>query len=100
MDALRQLAVREGIPTSEKEIYWFHRYVYKSVRRHGRLNKLEAMIRFKVGSGDIFADMPAGLKMFARGKLEVIPHRVKGRGEVGRIFKHYDERRGTFHSNE
>lgn len=60
MDALRQLAVREGVPTSEKEIYRFHRYVYKSIRRHGRLNKLEAMIRFKVGSGDIFADMPAG----------------------------------------
>ena len=53
MDALRQRAVREGIPTSEKKIYWFHRYVYKSVRRHGRLNKLEAILRSILRVGQV-----------------------------------------------
>jgi heterodisulfide reductase subunit C len=100
MDALRQLAIREGISAPEKDIYKFHRYVYKSIQRHGRLNKLEAMIQFKVGSGDLFSDMPAGLKMFTRGKLEIFPQNVKRRNELDRIFRHYDGSRGSFDPNE
>ena len=100
MDALRQLAVGQGIAAPEMDIYRFHKYIYQSIQRHGRLNKLEAMIQFKVGTGDLFSDVPAGLKMLTRGKLEILPQRVSDRDAVGRIFRHYDRRRRSFDSHE
>lgn len=96
MDALRQLAIREGIKAPEMDIYRFHKYIYGSIERHGRLNKLEAMVQFKVGSGKLFSDLQSGLKMITRGKLEIIPHKVTGRDELNRIFAHYDQRRRSF----
>lgn len=100
MDALRQLAVREGIAPVEKRIFGFHKYIYKSIRRHGRLNKLEAMMQFKVGTGQLFTDLQNGMRMLARGKLEILPQRIKRQQELTDIFKHYDKRRGSFNTHE
>ena len=96
MDALRQLAIRDGIEAPEADILRFHRYIYGSIQRHGRLNKLEALVQFKVGSGKLFTDLQAGLKMLTRGKLDIIPHNVRGRDDLDRIFDHYDRRRRSF----
>ena len=96
MDALRQLAIREGIAAPESDIYRFHKYIYESIERYGRLNKLEAMVHFKVGSGKIFSDLAPGLKMLTRGKLELFSQKVADRGELGLIFTHYNRRRRSF----
>lgn len=100
MDALRQLAIRDGITAPEMDIYRFHKYIYGSIQRHGRLNKLEAMVQFKVGSGRLFSDLQSGLKMITRGKLELISQKVAGRDELNRIFTHYDQRRRSFDTHE
>lgn len=100
MDALRQLAIHEGIDPPEADIYRFHQYIYDSIQRYGRLNKLEAMVKFKVGTGKLFSDFNAGIKMLVRGKLELIPQRVHGREELSRIFEYYDRRRRSFEAHE
>jgi heterodisulfide reductase subunit C2 len=100
MDALRQLAIRDGILSKESDILRFHKYIYGSIQRHGRLNKLEALVQFKVGSGRLFSDLQSGMKMLARGKLEIIPQHVANRGELDRIFNHYDQRRKSFDTHE
>jgi hypothetical protein len=100
MDALRQLAIRDGITARETDIYRFHKYIYESIERHGRLNKLEAMVHFKLGSGKIFSDLAPGLKMLTRGKLELLSQRVADRDELGRLFAHYNQRRRSFETHE
>ena len=100
MDALRQLAIREGITPAEKEIYRFHKYIYESIQRHGRLNKLEAMLQFKLGTGQLFTDLQLGMRMLTRGKLEVLPRRVKRQRELTAIFNYYNDRRRSFKSRE
>ena len=100
MDALRQLAIRNGVVAQESDVFRFHTYIYGSIQRHGRLNKLEAMIQFKVGSGRLFSDWQSGMKMLARGKLEILPQRVKNSDEWNRIFSHYDRRRKSFDTHE
>lgn len=100
MDALRQLAIRKGIAAPEADIFRFHRYIYGSIQRHGRLNKLEAMVQFKVGSGKLFSDLQSGLKMITRGKLELLSQKVTAQEEVDRIFSHYDRRRRSFDIHE
>jgi L-lactate utilization protein LutB len=96
MDALRQLAIRDGIAAPEMDIFRFHKYIYGSIERHERLNKLAAMVQFKVGSGRLFSDLQAGLKMITRGKLERLPQKVADRNELDRILTHYDRRRRSF----
>lgn len=100
MDALRQLAIREGVASPEADIFRFHKYIYQSIQRHGRLNKLEAMVQFKISTGDLFSDVQSGLKMLTRGKLELIPRRVTGQAEVDRIFDHYNRQRRSFDAHE
>ena len=100
MDALRQLAIRDGIRAPEMDIYRFHKYIYGSIQRHGRLNKLEAMVQFKVGSGRLFSDLQAGLNMITRGKLEILPQNVGHRDEIDRIFIHYNQRRRSFDTHD
>ena len=100
MDALRQLAIYDGIAAPEMDIFRFHKYIYGSIERNGRLNKLEAMVQFKVGSGRLFTDLQSGLKMITRGKLELLPQKVADRDELNRIFAHYDQRRRSFDTHE
>ena len=100
MDALRQIAIRDGVTAPETDIYKFHKYVYGSIRKHGRLNKMEALTRFKIGSGKLFTDLQAGVKMLTRGKLDLLPHGIADRDELAGIFSHYDQRRRSFESDE
>jgi hypothetical protein len=100
MDALRQLALRDGIRIPEKDIHRFHKYIYRSIQQHGRLHKLEALARFKLSPGHLFSDLPIGAKMLAKGKLELMPTNVEDRDELDRIFSFYDKRRRSFKSYE
>ena len=98
MDVLRQLAIHDGIPIPEKDIYRFHKHIYRSIQMHGRLHKLEALTHFKLSSGHLFSDLPAGIKMLLKGKLELIPTKVDDQEELERIFSYYDNRRRSFES--
>lgn len=96
MDALRQLALREGIAPADDTIYRFHKYMHDSIQRHGRLNKLEALVQFKLGTRQLFTDLQVGMRMMTRGKLELLPQRIGQRDELARIFNHYNQRRRSF----
>jgi heterodisulfide reductase subunit B/heterodisulfide reductase subunit C len=100
LDTLRQLSIFEGIDPPEADIHRFHRYIYASIQRYGRLNKLEAMVKFKMGTGKLLSDVDAGIKILLRGKLELLPQRVRRREELNRIFDYYDSRRRSFEAHE
>lgn len=100
MDALRQIAIHDGVSSREKDIFLFHKYIYGSISRNGRLNKLSAMTRFKLGTGHLFSDISDGVRMVMKGKLELTGKKVHARNEIHRIFAHYDDRRRSFDANE
>ena len=100
MDALRQLALHDGVAVPEADILRFHRHIYGGIQRNGRLHKLEALARFKLGSGDPFSDLSAAIQMFTRGKLELLPSRIRQREELAHIFRHYGQRRESFDAHE
>jgi len=87
MDAVRQVAVAEGIQTGEPQIYDFHKEVINSIQRYGRTHKLEIMIRYKLSRLDFFSDMDIGLKMLSKRKLDLMPSKVKQLSEVKKLFK-------------
>jgi len=85
-DALRQMAMEEGVVIAEPNILNFHQAVLQSIQRHGRTHKLEVMMRYKLKKRDWFTDMTVGAKMFARRKLELLPSKSKNMTEIRRIF--------------
>jgi heterodisulfide reductase subunit C len=87
MDALRIIAVSEGHPTPEKNAPLFHRLFLGLVRQFGRMHEASLMALFKVRTLDLTSDMDSGLRMFLKGKIPILPHRVKGMQDVKRIYR-------------
>ena len=86
MDALRHMAVEQGVKIAQPEILKFHEEVLDSIKRYGRTHKLEIMMRYKVRMRQWFQDMDLGLKMLSRRKLDLTPSRIHRVEEVSRLF--------------
>jgi len=86
MDALRHMAVEEGVKIAQPEIVKFHEEVLGSIERYGRTHKLEIMMRYKVRMRQWFQDMDLGLKMLSRRKLDLKPSKIDRPEEVSRLF--------------
>lgn len=86
MDLLRQEALSRDIACPESDVLKFHRAFLKEVKR-GRVHELGMIGRFKFSTGRFFDDMKLGIKMFKRGRIKLLPTRVRGKKEVKRIFE-------------
>ncbi len=87
MDALRVMARRRGIRPGDRNVGVFHRAFLSSVRRYGRSHELGLMVGYKLGTLRLTEDLPLGIKMFAKGKLAVLPETTRGRKEIAAIFE-------------
>jgi heterodisulfide reductase subunit C len=85
-DALREMAIEEGVLVAEPDILNFHREVLRSIERYGRTHKFEIMLRYKLRRHDWFSDASVGLKMFAKRKLELLPSRSRDMETIKGLF--------------
>ena len=92
MDTLRTIALRQG-RTEKTDLPLFHATFLGGIRSRGRIHELTLILRYTLASGDIFkfrklfGDMILGAKMFFKGKLVILPIKIKGLHEVRRIFQ-------------
>ncbi|MFC1916764.1 heterodisulfide reductase, partial [Chloroflexota bacterium] len=92
MDTLRKIALREG-HTRQTNLPLFHATFLNDIKGKGRIHELSLILRYTLASGDIFKfkklfkDMILGLKMFRRGKLAILPRKIRGAEEIKRIFQ-------------
>ncbi len=87
MDALRQLAVAEGAAIAEPDAIKFHRLFLFLIQNMGRMHEASLMGIYLLWTMDFLDYVGVGPKMFFKGKVPLFPHRIKGRGDVKRIFK-------------
>jgi heterodisulfide reductase subunit C len=87
MDACRQIAVQSGIKAKEPNILKFHEEFLKEIARNGRVHEMSLVAFYKLRSKRFFDDMLSGTQMFLKGKLGLIPSRVKRVAEVRKLFK-------------
>ncbi|ADG82626.1 4Fe-4S dicluster domain-containing protein [Thermincola potens] len=86
MDTLRVMAYRQGFYGKGKNMYVFHRAFLNSIKKHGRLYETGLALGLNFGTGRLFQDIDLGLPMLGKGKLSLVPHDIKGRDEVRRLF--------------
>jgi heterodisulfide reductase subunit C2 len=95
MDALRQLSVERGTASpAQRDVVVFQRAFLDNVRRHGRLNEIDLMMRFKTevflkgrSLPALFRDATLAPELRKRRKLHLSGESVRDRAVVGRIFE-------------
>ncbi|PID77901.1 MAG: heterodisulfide reductase [Deltaproteobacteria bacterium] len=93
MDALREIALDEGVPPGEPDIWSFHREFLNQVNKRGRVYEIEFMMRYKMATGSYFKDVGAGLQMLRHGRLDLLPTKVKKLKEIRLIGDHFNGRK-------
>jgi heterodisulfide reductase subunit C len=87
MDALREMAVEEGVKAKEKNIHLLHEAFIQSIKRGGRIHEATMLVDYKLRSKDFFTDLVPGMKLFLKGKIPLFPDSIKGKEEIKRIFE-------------
>ena len=95
MDSLRQLSQRRGIKASQSNVPIFHSAFLSSIKRHGRVNETEMIITYSLkdtGPLGLLKLTGLGLSMFTRGKIKLLPTRIRSLGTVKNLFKKAEEK--------
>lgn len=91
MDSLRIMAVEAKVDLKNTRGEQFNRSFLQSVARHGRVFELGMMLAYKLRSRDFLTDAEKTGKMFAKGKLSLLPKRSKCAGQVAELFRRAEE---------
>ncbi len=87
MDTLREMAIDEGVQCKEQEIVSMHKTFLSLINVFGRQHEISLLVLLKMKTREFFKDLILGMKMFLRGKLKIVPHRIKGIDEIKGIFE-------------
>jgi len=87
MDTLREMALDEGVEVKEKDIVSMHKTFLSLVRSLGRQHEISLLVLLKMKTREFFKDVILGMKMFLKGKLKIMPHKIEGMEEIKGIFK-------------
>ena len=87
MDTLRHLSMEADLAReAEKRIVILHEEFVRSGKWWGRLHEVTFFVSYMLRSMDLFSNIPTGIKLFLKGKLPIIPRRIKGIGEIQRLY--------------
>ena len=88
MDHLRAESRKRGVAHPKaKDIIAFHESFLASIRQNGRLHEVGLISSYKLKSWHFLQDVLVAPKLLARGKLSILPHGIKGKDAVKRIFE-------------
>jgi heterodisulfide reductase subunit C2 len=96
MDFLKQTVVRSRGAAHEKKVLTFHQVFLNDIRKRGRVFEAGLMQNYLLKSGEAFTklkdfsileEMRLGWTMYRKGRLNLLPHGIKGKGEVRQLFQ-------------
>ncbi|MBW2329781.1 MAG: 4Fe-4S dicluster domain-containing protein [Deltaproteobacteria bacterium] len=96
MDALKEMAAREGVQIPQPKTYAFHRAFLEDIKRRGRMFEGRLMQSYLLNSGELFRkladgtikeEISLGLNMFKKGRLPLLPKGIKDKKEIGEILR-------------
>ena len=95
MDRLKEMAVQDGLPSSQPQILALHETFLNNIKKWGRVHETALLPVYLLKSGELLAklnsgtwgyDLNLGRRMFAKGRLPLMPQSIKGKREVRRIL--------------
>ena len=101
MDCLKEMTLREGVPAAEPKILALHKTFLDNVKRRGRVYETTLLPAYLLKSGALLDkwqtgtwryDLNLSRKMFAKGRLPLMPKSIKGKKEVREILTRWEKR--------
>lgn len=89
LNTLRKLSLAGGHAPARLPMPLFNRLFVDSIRAYGRVYELGMIGRFNIASGRPFKDAILGAAMLLRGKIGLLPHRVRDLRAIKKIFSQY-----------
>jgi heterodisulfide reductase subunit C len=86
IDALREIGLDSGNAVMPRTINAFHKSFLEQIRANGRLHEVGLVVGYKLRSGALMSDVTNTPGLLSRGKLGIMPDKIKGVAEVKRIF--------------
>jgi heterodisulfide reductase subunit C2 len=96
MDFLKQTVVQEKTQARERKVLTFHQVFLDDIRKRGRVFEAGLMQNYLLKSGELMHklkdrslldEMRLGWTMYRKGRLSLLPKRIKGREEIKDLFK-------------
>ena len=87
MDTLREMALEEGVEIKEKDIVSMHKTFLSLIKTLGRQHEISLLVLLKMKTKEFFKDMILGMNMFFKGKLKIMPHKIKGVEQIKGMFE-------------
>jgi heterodisulfide reductase subunit C len=87
MDTLKEMALEEKIKSRLGVAAIFHRAFLSNLRIFGQLHEASLMAALKLMTLNFFSDLKLGLAMFRKGKIALVPKRVRGTKEIRKLFR-------------
>jgi len=99
MDTLREMSIEEGYAhKAEKRVVVLHEEFVRNVKMWGRLHEATFFMPYMARSLDLFSNMASGIALMARGKLPLIPKRIKGIEEIWKLYEEAYKTKGQLAS--
>ena len=98
MDALKEMALAEGVPTSQPRILALHETFLNNIKKRGRLYETTLLPDYLLKSGVLWDkwnsgiwryDLNLGRRMLSKGRLPLMPKSIKGKREVREILSQH-----------
>ncbi len=86
MESCRMLANKEKVASPEKDVALLYKLFLNTLPVYGRFHELTLGIAYNMMSKHFFSNINLLPKMLAKGKLTIIPEKVKGASEVRAIM--------------
>jgi heterodisulfide reductase subunit C len=93
IDTLRQMSRAAAKAPKGSTVPVFNDIFLRTVRRYGRMHEAGLMASYKLRTGDLLADVDKLPTMLKKGKLPLLPKRVRGGAERKRLFERTREKR-------
>ena len=93
MDVLRIAALRENFKISVRKVPSFHRIFVEQIRKRGRIDEAELLLRYKLRTVDLLSlnkvaeEALLGFRMLRKGKLRLPPSKAHQQKGVTEIFE-------------
>jgi len=91
MDTLKYMALEAGYTPPETMIYALHRAFLDSIKLFGRVHETTMLAEYALRSKNIFSlvrsNIDVGIALLLKGKMPILPERVKGLGQVKELYK-------------
>jgi heterodisulfide reductase subunit C len=103
MDCLKEMAVYEGVPSSQPRILALHETFLNNIKKRGRLYETTLLPAYllkseklleKWNSGIWRYDLKLACRMFSKGRLPLLPKSISGKSEVRKILA---QRKSEYH---